>query len=569
MKVQPVGSLDEARLLSLFRKFLSEELSVEKKRTKKKKGEAEKTEAKWQKVRGPQKIESSAKRSAIAPGKKDGYYGALLNMAKKPDTKSTQQIKTPLIKTPPLKTLPPSWQNITLRPEDWVLPVVTATTAFSSISNTSGIFICNPADAVLASRKQGDFSVITHKQLEGSTRLTFPIIINGKTSSRTGWISSYGSTKAPLRTQQKSERNVKNCVVLFHAHKSYFAEKVEVTPDFLMTRARAAYLSAFGEEIDSHLVWPSKQRETSNKIRTVNMRIPCTRVHKLSLEVTVNGPDGYFVTLPKFTQDSIDAKLSIIMLQTNDLQQAKNIGKSLNSPVTFLRGTNKLGIICSASMTDQTRSSLGELACPAPPVGDKYRISGDHVGRLSRSQLWQICNSHGWEISTCTHFSRKNSKTNMRSSHCIVVARTSPPSSVLWADDFFITVNAVSSTLPTQKDFPALGKSDGDVAMDNNSQCYKTPIDTPIGTPLQLPSQPSEPSNAEIMQQLQTLNLTIDGLRRELAAEKEANQKLRDKLGKSNKDRERRSGRDSTDQRPRANSHADMAAQLKHNQSAQ
>ena len=119
----------------------------------------------------------------------------------------------------------------------------------------------------------------------------------------------------------------------------------------------------------------------------------------------------------------------------------------------------------------------------------------------------------------------------MRSSHCIVVARTSPPSSVLWADDFFITVNAVSSTLPTQKDFPALGKSDGDV-----------PIDTPIGTPLQLPSQPSEPSNAEIMQQLQTLNLTIDGLRRELAAEKEANQKLRDKLGKSNKDRERRSG---------------------------
>ena len=66
-----------------------------------------------------------------------------------------------------------------------------------------------------------------------------------------------------------------------HKHKSYFAEKVEVTPDFLMT----AYLSAFGEEIDSHLVWPSKQRETSNKIRTVNMRIPCTRVHKLSFEV--------------------------------------------------------------------------------------------------------------------------------------------------------------------------------------------------------------------------------------------------------------------------------------------
>ena len=456
--------------------------------------------------------------------------------------------------------LPPSWRSMELRKEDWNLPVTTAVKAFSDTSVVSGLFFCTSDEAEIIKRKTGDFSVITLRSIdETSSKVVFPAVINQKVTSRTGWITSFGNTKASLQATKIPQTVERSALVLFHHHRSHCVDPSEViTPGILMQRALAIVSKVTGK-VDPHMVWACKRKEADSRVKTVNVRVPLSCVGQFITEASMVGPLGYFVTLPNFTKDLLPPFKTILLMTTNQ-EQARHIARSVTASLTFSRHTNKVGLLCLAQFEQKIRQSLGANAVPPLPDGDRYRLTGDILTRTSRHDVFECCKEHGWNITSVSHFTTRPKNSKKRLSNFIVTSTTPPPSRLFWSNDGFFTINPVSSPLPKDSDFPSLNATPMVV---DSTTCSNNPYQNSLkqNHPNPLPQQAPQPLNNKVSQALPTqhtndplqeLKDQIKELSDALAAEKKLSRSLRRDLDSLKS--QKQSGNSEKDRRPRANS---------------
>eukprot|EP01060_Flectonema_neradi_P039955 TRINITY_DN896_c1_g2_i1.p2 TRINITY_DN896_c1_g2~~TRINITY_DN896_c1_g2_i1.p2 ORF type:complete len:588 (+),score=60.69 TRINITY_DN896_c1_g2_i1:262-2025(+) len=582
MAVQSAGSF-EARLSALLRGFLMEEMGKNEKKVIPKegrpKGKSDRTERKWQKVQPQKEPKKSQRQAAKSAPNRGNYYAALTG------TSNTQDLSSDTISSPPRKpatNLPSSWRSISLRDEDWNLPVIPATDAFSSPSCKEGIFFCTTSEAkIIQATRTGDFATLTHQPLEDSVKVSFPVLIGDRVASRTGWLTSHGDTKAKLQVDKRTATQQHSILMLqYHAGHSK-TPRSEVTPSKMKSLAHQLYENAFADEeitLDSHLVFFPKKTEANKSVKTVNMRVPRSRAKPLLSYVAACNPlqDGFFLGLPNFTRE--DLKITTVTLNTTDIKTAKHLGSTLKCPTYFLRSSKRLLLFCSRTTESAVRKSLGDHALPPLPEGDKYRVSGTIVGRMSRAELIDCCNDHGWDVELVSHYTKPVKGSNRRSSCFIVVSKKPPPSRTFWFDNDLLTINPLVQPKPSLSDYPALSRGDSasSQSMDEDSisvvdseqsdQQAPPPYSTAI-------TQSSQADIPQLIQEIQKLVSTVNslqseltGLRAELTAEKARSSKLSKEL------RDRLEGRQiklrKAGQRPRSLSTA-MSRQLDHNEQLQ